>query len=155
MKKRLALALFLLLPSLALACFGTELRIGVGKDPKNALFSYALGFFIEEKTGIEPLFVEVDDSPSLLADKKIDLRLLPATAPAPTGAVRQETVNLPDYGEAFVWLTHETVDDLRFTTIERTLKIAGGFFNSKAMSEAASHSGDPKKAARKAVLDAQ
>ncbi|TLN23756.1 hypothetical protein FDZ71_02510 [bacterium] len=153
MKKVLAITLALLAPALALACFGAELRIGVGKERADAFASYALGFFIEEKTGIEPLFVETDDSKTF-AENKIDLRILPATSATPAGAFKQQPLKTPG-GEAAIWLTSEVKDDIRFTTLERALKIAGGFFSSKALNEAASQSGEPKKAARKAVLDAQ
>lgn len=153
MKARLVVFL-MLAPSLALACFGAELKIGVGKERGWAFVSYALGYFVEEKTGIEPLFIDAESAEKALAEKKIDLALLPAQAPPPDGAIKQETVKTPA-GEAVIWLSPSVTEDIRFTTLARTLKIAGGFLSSKALSEAASQSGDPKKAARKAALDAQ
>jgi hypothetical protein len=61
----------------------------------------------------------------------------------------------PSLGEAVIWLRPDIKEDLRFTTLERALKILGGFFSSPGMAAAAASVEDPKKAARKAVIDAE
>jgi hypothetical protein len=145
----------LFLPAASLACFGTELRVGVGKERSNALYSYALGYFVEEKTGIAPYFIEVEDVEKAFAEGKIDVKILPSGTAAPKGAVKAEGGASPLPGDAVIWLRPEIKDDLRFTTLERALRIIGGFFSSPSMAKAAASVDDPKKAARKAVIDAE
>ncbi|TAL15601.1 hypothetical protein EPN96_12620 [bacterium] len=149
------LAPLLLLPAAALACFGAELRVGVGKERPDALYSYALGYFVEEKTGIAPLFIEVEDVEKAFAEEKIDVKILPSASPAPKGAVSMAGGAAPSFGEAVIWLRPDIREDIRFTTLERALGIIGGFFSSPGMKSAAESAEDPKKAARKAVIDAE
>ena len=157
MKRRsAALALLLLLlPALALACFGTELRVGLGAGD-TALAAYATGYYVEEKTGIAPDFRPAGDDPAkALKDETIDIYLAPADEKAPEGIVTRELGEVVGAGALTYWIRADVLEDLRFTTVDKALGRIPVFFRSDAY-RAATASGDaPKKAARKAVLDAE
>lgn len=139
---------------LAEACFGARLRIGLTGDPVQALASYAAGYFIEEKTGIEPEFVPMETSPAqALAVSSIDLVLVAEEA-APKGALARPVGRLPRFGSGTFWLRADVVDDLRFFTVDRALGLLPGFYASHAFAEAAHSESAPRKAARQAVLRA-
>lgn len=131
------------------ACFGTKLRILVPAGGRGALASYAAGYFLEEKTGVEPEFVEGDEGAA------VDLRLVPAARVVPPGVVARPAGDVPGLGAAKFWLRAEVLDDLRFTTVERALARLPSFFSSPAFLGALGAPASPKKAARKAVLDAR
>ena len=135
------------------ACFGKRLRIAVPKDARGALAAYAAGFFIEEKTGIEPEFVESADRG--LADGTVDLRLAAGGSAVPAGGVVGPAGEVPGTGPAQFWIRDDVLEDLRFFTVERTLGKMPAFYASRAFHEALESPAPPKKAARKAVLDAK
>lgn len=149
-----AAGLLALLPTFgggAHACFGARLRVGVTSDPAQALASYAAGYYVEEKTGIEPEFVEVPGSPAAaLASEAVDL-FLTAEGAAPPGVVLRPAGSVPGLGPVQFWVREGVLDDLRFFTVERALERIPALYGSPAYAEA-SRSGDaPRKAARQAV----
>ncbi len=148
-------AALLLVATPALGCFGARLRIGVPGEPASALASYAAGYFIEEKTGIEPEFVEVGVEPHSAFDAgRFDLFLAPGSVPSPEGATLRPAGTIPGVGPARFWIHPEVLDDLRFYTVNRTLDLAPAFFASGSYREAAEEAEPGKRAARRAVLNA-
>jgi hypothetical protein len=137
----------------AWGCFGTRLRVGV--VPVHALACYATGYFVEEKTGIKPEFVDLEDNPAAaLAKSQIDLVLAREATPLPAGLVTRPAGNVPGVGPARFWLRPDVLDDLRFFTVERALGRISGFFASSVYRNAHDAKIPPKKAARQAVLRA-
>jgi hypothetical protein len=153
-----AVVALLLLAVPARACFGTELRIGVPPERDGALAAYAAGYFVEEKTGIAPDFVPAADPQALLREGEIDLAVVPAAAPeAANGAdktAKRPAGTVPGLGSAVFLIRFEALEDIRFTTLERSLGILPRFFEGAAYRDAQSSPLEPKKAARKAVSDA-
>lgn len=156
MRRPLTRLLPLLLAFLALgagplwACFGAELRIAVEPGRERALAAYAVGYFVEEKTGIAPDFVETADPESLLKAGKVDLVVTPGQRlPSEEGA------DIPGLGPAAFRVRKDVADDLRYTTLSRALTLLPRFFSGGAYRAALSAAADPKKAARKAVSDAE
>ena len=133
------------------ACFGSRLRVGVPEQPQGALAAYAVGYFVQEKTGIEPEFFSAGEA--ALAAGTVDLLLAPAGAAAPPGVATRLAGAVPGMGEARVWLRGEVLDDLRFYTVDRALGLLPGFFSSAGYRQAVQSGAPPRKAARKAVLD--
>jgi hypothetical protein len=146
-----------LLPLVAAApshpCFGARLRVGV---PAGLAFpAYAAGYWVEEKTGIPPEFVEVGGEPAAaLTAGDVDLLLVAADAPLPTGVVEREAGPLPGVGATRFWIREDVLDDLRFYTVERALGALPAFYASAAFRDAAQSGSNPKQAARQAVLRA-
>lgn len=149
----LAAAAWCALASPAAACFGTHLRVAalVGAAPARALAAYAAGYFIQEKTGIEPEFVDAGEA--ALTENRADLALVAADARPPRGVVTRPAGAVPGLGPCQWWLRADVLDDLRFTTVDRAIARLPAFFASAAYREALQSSAPPKKAARKAVLD--
>ena len=138
------------------ACFGTRLRVGVPADDPGALAAFAIGYYVEEKTGIEPEFVELDGAPQqAVADHAVDLVLVAEDATPPATAEVRGAGTVPGLGPARFWLHPEVLDDLRFFTVERALGRAGALFASPAYAAAAASGDAPRKAARQAVLRAE
>lgn len=133
------------------ACFGTRLRVGVPSQPRGALAAYAAGYFVQEKTGIEPEFFDAGEA--ALAAGTVDLLLAPAAAAPPGGAASRPAGDVPGLGPARVWLRGEVLDDLRFFTVDRALGLLPAFFSSAGYRQAVQSGAPPRKAARKAVLD--
>ena len=151
------LAASVLAATMALACFGAELRVGVPPahdNPARALAAYATGYFVEERTGIAPDFREVKEDPATaLTEGDIDLWLTPINEAPPEGFLTRSAGTVPGMGEAHYWLRVTTLEDLRFTTLERALGRMGKFFASDAYHTATTQPAD-RKTARKAVLHA-
>lgn len=136
------------------SCFGTRLRVAVPAgvaSPSWSLAAYAAGYFVQEKTGIEPEFVEATES--ALDENRADLALVSAAARPPRGVVTRPAGEVAGVGPAQFWLRAEVLDDLRFSTVERALGKLPAFFASPAYALAHRSASPPKKAARKAVLD--
>jgi hypothetical protein len=137
------------------ACFGARLRVGVSGDAAQALASYAAGYYVEEKTGIEPEFVDVGGAAtSALSQGKIDVFLAREAVPAPAGLTTRPAGEVPGLGPARFWIRSDILDDLRFSTVNRALGKIPGFYASDAYREARGSGTPPKKAARQAVLRA-
>jgi hypothetical protein len=141
------------------ACFGTELRIGVPLGRDGALAAYAAGYFVEEKTGIAPDFVPAQDPLEMLKEGEIDLAVVPASALAKketsAGKIPERPAGIvPGLGPAVFLIRADALEDIRFTTLERSLGILPRFFEGAAYRDAQSSPLEPKKAARKAVSDA-
>lgn len=156
--KRFALALILSALAVfvgveARACFGALLKVGVVADTAQQTAAYALGYFVEDRTGVAPEFVEVADAGAALAKGEVDVALVVNGPAEIKGAVKGAAVTLPGPSGAAVWLRTEIKDDLRFTTVERALNLLPGFYASEAYKNAAGSGKEPKKAARKAVSD--
>ena len=138
---------------MALACFGAELKIGVPSGAGlHPYATYAVGYYVEEKTGIAPLFVEVEKGEAALHSGKIDLWLDIGERDAPEGVEIRPGAEVVVLGKVAFWLNPEVLDDLRFTTVERALEHAAVFLTSEHFEENASDE-NPKKAARKAVTE--
>jgi hypothetical protein len=150
------LAIFSLLGPEAVACFGTRLRIGVSQDESQALASYGAGYYVEEKTGVAPQFVEVEGDPEMALRKgEIDVLVVRSEVPAPEGLSLRDAGEIPGLGPSRFWLRPEVLDDLRFFTVDRALKSIPRFYGSDAYREARGSGRAPQKAARGAVLRAQ
>ena len=133
------------------ACFGARLRVGVSGDAAQALASYAAGYYVEEKTGIEPEFVDVAGSPvEALAGEAVDV-FLAADQAAPEGVVVRDAGSVPGFGNGRFWVRQGVLDDLRFFTVDRALQQLSGFYGSEAFDEASRSQDAPRKAARQAV----
>jgi hypothetical protein len=142
-------------PPTAGACFGTRLRVGVPTTPHHALAGFATGYYVEEKTGIAPEFVELSaPAAQALTDGDIDLVITTDTAAAPDGVEVRPAGMVPGLGSASFWIHPEVLDDLRFFTVERALSRATRLFTSAAYGEAVQSTEPPRKAARQAVLHA-
>lgn len=149
----IAVVLFLASASDALACFGAMLKVGVEPGGAKAMAAYALGYFVAEKTGIEPEFVETPDPASALVKGEIDAAVVDGSAQPLKGILVLPGGKVSGFGEAKVWLREDVKDDIRFTTVERALGLMPAFYSSEAYGNAARSGSEPKKAARKAVSD--
>ncbi len=140
-----------LTPAPAMACFGARLKVGVATDPALALAAYATGYWVEEKTGIEPEFVSLDGEalPALLAGE-IDLYIASDSTIQAGEAEIREAGTVPGIGIARYRIRKDVLEDLRFFTVGRALERAPQLFGSAAYAEALGSS-SPKKAARQAV----
>ena len=138
----------------AAACFGTRLRVGVPPGRAWALAAYATGYYVEEKAGVEPEFVRVKDPAAALGEGRVDLVLVPAGGPAPSGAVARPAGEVPGLGRIQYWVREAVLEDLRYFLVDRALGRVGELFGSRAYADAASGDEPPRRAARKAVLDA-
>ncbi len=138
----------------AAACFGTRLRVGVPPGRLWALAAYATGYYVEEKAGVEPEFVRVEDPAAALGEVRVDLVLVPAGTPTPSGAVARPAGEVPGLGGIQYWVREAVLEDLRYFLVDRALGRVGELFGSNAYARAAAGGGDPQKAARNAVLDA-
>ncbi len=133
------------------ACFGARLRVGVSGDGAQALASYAAGYYVEEKTGIEPEFVDVDGNPAAaLAAESVDV-FLTADRSVPEGVVVRDAGSVPGFGAGRFWVREGVLDDLRFFTVDRALERLPSFYGSEAFDEASRSRDAPRKAARQAV----
>lgn len=140
----------------AWGCFGARLRVGVLPGDAAGLAAYALGYFVEEKTGIEPEFVPWSGNPEqAFADRVVDLLVTSASAAPPALVVVRDAGTVRGLGPARFWLHPEVLDDLRFFTVERALGRAGALFASPAYSAAVDSGEAPRQAARQAVLHVQ
>lgn len=144
---------FLALAATSHACFGTMLKVAVEKDPQKAYAAYAAGYFIAEKTGIEPDFIEVEDSKAALEKGSADLALTVGKSPEPKNSVARPAGDLPGFGAAVFRLRADVLEDIRFTTVEKALALCPAFFTSPAFKWDAAKGAEPRKAARKAVAD--
>jgi len=152
----LGAALWGLAAAPAWACFGARLRVGVPTGSAGALAAFAVGFFVEEKTGIEPEFVELEGAPQqAFADHTVDVVLATEDVAPPKGAELRSAGAVPGMGAARFWIHPEVLDDLRFFTVDRALGRAGVLFSSPAYATAATSGEAPRKAARQAVLHAE
>ncbi len=139
----------------ARACFGTRLRIGVQAGTPAELPALATGYFLEERAGITPEFVEIQEGPArALAGGRVDLVIAPASAPAPEGVVERPAGPVPGLGPARYWIRPTVLEDLRFTLVDRALGRIPGLFRSGAFRRAVGSGDPPRRAARRAVLDA-
>jgi hypothetical protein len=149
-------------PPTASACFGTELRVAIVNDSTAAkkLASFATGYFVEEKTGIAPDFIETADPVADLLAEKLDIALFPSAITPPEGLIARSAGALPGLAPAGgggynYWLRADTPEDLRFSTLEKALAAIHRFFSGAVYKDALKDAGDNlKKAARKAVNDA-
>lgn len=140
----------------AWGCFGTRLRVGVLPGDAAGLAAYALGYFVAEKTGIEPEFVPWPKDPAqAFADHGVDVLVTSASVAPPASVVVRDAGTVPGLGPARFWLHPEVLDDLRFFTVERALGRAGVLFAAPAYAAAARSGEAPRKAARQAVLHVQ
>lgn len=146
-------ALLLFAASAALGCFGAMLKVGVVAGSAKEVAAYSLGYFVAEKTGIEPEFVETADPAGAFARGEIDVALLPASIKEVEGAISRSGGNLEGLGGANIWLRKDVLDDIRFTTVEKALALLPAFYSSEAYIKAVKSGAEPKKAARKAVSD--
>ncbi len=152
----------LILPALLLAgadgaraCFGTRLRIGLQAGTPAELPALATGYFLEERAGVTPEFVEIPEGPArALAGERVDLVIAPASARAPEGIAVRPAGPVPGLGEARYWIRPAVLDDLRFSLVERALGRIPGLFRSGAFRRAVGSGDPPRRAARRAVLDA-
>lgn len=145
------LAALLALPQEGHGCFGARLRVGVPPDPALALAAYAAGYYVEEKTGIAPEFVDVGDDPAAaLARGEVDLVLVP-DAPPPEGVAVRPAGDVPGVGAGRFWIREDVLDDLRFFTVDRALGIIPRLYASDAFAKAAASREPARKAARQAV----
>lgn len=135
------------------ACFGAKVRVGVPHDRAGSLAAYSVGYFIEEKTGIGPEFVEADDLYEALLKNELDVLIEPGGAGLRKEAETREAGSIPGIGGSRFVLRREMLDDLRFSTVEKALNMMPAFFGSGAYGEAAGSAVDARKAARKAVAD--
>lgn len=135
------------------ACFGARLRVGVPPEPRLALAAYALGYYLEEKAGVAPDFVEAPEPRRALEAGHVDLALAPAQAVPPAVVVR-DAGEVPGHGPLRVWLRPDIGEDLRFALMDRVLGRAPGFLASPGFLRALESDAAPRKAARRAVLDA-
>ena len=158
LRAALSIALFALAPALprvAFGCFGARLRVGVSAESAQALASYAAGYYVEEKTGVAPEFVDVKGDPgSALRQGEVDVFLAGSEATAPGEVSLREAGEIPGLGPGRFWIRPEVLDDLRFFTVERALKSIPGFYGSEAYREVSESGAPPKAAARRAVLRA-
>ncbi len=138
----------------AAACFGTRLRVGVPADRTWALAAYATGYYVEEKAGVEPEFVRVEDPAAALGKGRVDLVLVPAGGGAPPGAVARPAGEVPGLGRIQFWVREAVLEDLRYSLVDRALGRVGELFRSQAYADAWAGHGPPRRAARQAVLDA-
>lgn len=151
----MALALAAGCPFQAAACFGVNLRVGFSRDPGQALASYAAGYYVEEKTGVRPDFVEVTGDPeAALAKGEIDLFLAQTALTPPEAVSLRDAGEVPGFGPSRFWIRPEVLDDLRFFTVDRALRALPGFYVSGPYQEASARTGSAKKTARGAVLRA-
>jgi hypothetical protein len=145
-------------PRLAVACFGTELRVAMvtGSSPAMELAAYATGYYVEEKTGIAPDFIETADPVADLLGEKLDIVLFPTDKTPPEGLITRGAGELPGLpGSYNYWLRADTPEDLRFSTLEKALAAINRFFSGRVYKDALKNSDDNlKRAARKAVNDA-
>ncbi|MDF1553951.1 MAG: hypothetical protein P1P84_12855 [Deferrisomatales bacterium] len=152
----LGAALWGLAAAPAEACFGARLRVGVPSAGAGALAAFAIGYYVEEKTGIEPEFVELAGTPQqAIAEHAVDLVLAAEDVPPPALAEVRMAGDVPGLGPARFWLHPEVLDDLRFFTVERVLGRAGKLFASPAYAAAVASEGAARQAARQAVLRAE
>ncbi len=138
----------------AAACFGTRLRVGVPPGRGWALAAYATGYYVEEKAGVEPEFVPADDPAAALAEERVDLVLAPAGGPTPPGAVARPVGQVPGLGRIQYWVREAVLEDLRYFLVDRALGRVGELFGSRAYARALAGQEPPRRAARRAVLDA-
>lgn len=156
--KRAALAVFFLFLAFwahnAEACFGTRLKFGIEAGKTDLTAVYAAGFFVEEKTGIAPEFVETGAMAEALAKGDADIFVQSADASIPGRDVTVfEAGTVPGPGKSVFVIRNDALDDIRFTTLKKALGLMPAFFGSKHYSDAAGSGLPPKKAARKAVSD--
>ena len=152
----------LVLPALLLgaadgarACFGTRLRVGVQAGTPAELPALATGYFLEERAGITPEFVEIPEGPGrALAEGRVDLVIAPASARAPEGVAERPAGPVPGLGEARYWIRPAVLEDLRFSLVDRALGRIPDLFRSGPFRRAVGSGQPPRKAARRAVLDA-
>ncbi len=139
----------------AWACFGNRLRIGVPDGRAGALAAYALGYYLEERAGVEPEFVAVAGDPvAPFQAHAVDLVVVPRDRAAPDGAVVRDAGAVPGLGPARFWVRPEVPEDLRFSLVERALGRIPALYASGPYREAEAGGGEPRPAARQAVLRA-
>lgn len=111
--------LLFLYASQSFACFGTELIIGYeGKNNKSYYIASLLELYIKEKTGIDTKLLPLDDSKlHLISEEKVDLVIYPMKEPK--GLTKNSLIK--DGEETFYYRT-KIREDLRFATLEETLK---------------------------------
>jgi hypothetical protein len=167
------IALVLVSSQSALACFGARLKVGVHGASELKMAAYSLGYFIEEKTGIEPDFVDITAPMEALGAGKVDILLVLGESPVPRIFSTRRGGKVPVIGEALgaseapelelrVVLLNDLLDDLRFTTVDKSLALLPDFYASAVYRKASagnnasagnSVKGEEKKLARKAVAD--
>ena len=81
--------------------------------------------------------------------------MLAAGDELPEGMISRPLGELPGAGQRVYWLRATILEDLRFTTVDRALGRIPTFFGSSGFENALKSDDAPKKAARKAVLDAE
>jgi hypothetical protein len=146
--------LFLLLVGVGptFACFGTQLKVGVFGESDLKKAAFALGYFIEEKTGVVPEFIEIKEPVAALEAGRIDIIIVPSAIIIPRVYPTRIGGSLPKLGELRFVLATNILDDLRFTTVERALSLLPDFYKSKPYRNSKSGTKE-KQAARKAVSD--
>ena len=151
----LVVAAALAAAGVAWACFGNRLRIGVPDDRAGALAAYALGYYLEERAGVEPEFVPLDpDVAGPFSAHSVDVVVVPADRPAPAVAVVRDAGTIPGVGPARFWVRPEVPDDLRFSLVERALGRVPALYGSGPYRDALGGAASPRPAARTAVLRA-
>ena len=146
----------LLTAGLAFGCFGTRLRVGVPPDDEGmAVAAYALGYYMEERAGVEPEFVltTLDPTPDFDA-ARVDVVLAPVHLPPPASAIVREGGNIPGVGPTRFWVRPDVIDDLRFTLVDRALDRLPALYGSKEYRASLGSGTNPKQTARQAVFRA-
>ncbi len=151
----MAMLITLCLSTGALACFGTMLKVGVAKDAGRAaaLAAYTLGYYVEEKTGIEPEFVLVTDPVTALAGGEVDVIVTEKALFTGSAPVERPSGALEGFGDPVIAVRPDVLEDLRFSTVDKALGRLPDFYGSSHYGVAAASDEEPKKAARKAVND--
>lgn len=153
LKTTLLTAALFLLAFTAHACFGTLLKVGVEAERAKSVAAYSLGFFVTEKTGIEPDFTATADPVADLSRGVVDVALVAKGAGGAKGLVRRYAGKIPGLGEMDFLLREDALEDIRFTTLEKALGLMPSFYGLEGYVRALNSSAEPKKAARKAVND--
>lgn len=120
MKKTMVILFLLLINTYqSLACFGTELIIGYDeRDSKSYYVASLLELYIKEKTGIDTKLLPLNNSKlNLISEEKVDLIVYPLKDTR--GLTKTALVNKGE--ETFFYRT-KIKEDLRFSTLEETLK---------------------------------
>lgn len=136
------------------ACFGVRLKFGMETGKNDPTATYAAGYFVEEKTGIAPEFVETGAMAEALKNGDADIFVAgPGMEIPKEGVTVMDAGIIPGSGKSVFVLRNDAADDIRYTTLKKALGLLPSFYGSVHYKEAAGSGMVPKKAARKAVND--